>query len=162
MSDDVLKVIPTDSHLVPSEDTHPLAVAFLERRYPDGEMCEAKVYGEVRFVDCGENLEAVVCPECGQHTSLDPFADTERERAWWIAVQEKLEAGGSVEDLRISMLCCNKSVALTSLGFNWPAGFARFELSIWNPNEAGNLSDGELASLADLLQCELTQVRAHY
>lgn len=60
------------------------------------------------------------------------------------------------------MPCCSQSVAATALTFDWPAGFAKFELWMMDPNIAENLDDDQLEKLESVLGCELMQVRAHY
>ena len=44
------------------------------------------------------------------------------------------------------MPCCGASVLFTSLQFDRPAGFAHFELSIWNPNIEGGLPSTQSSS----------------
>jgi hypothetical protein len=46
--------------------------------------------------------------------------------------------------------------------FDWPAGFARFELNVMNPNVKDNLTKTQLLQLEEILGCPLKQVRAHY
>lgn len=161
MSDDVLKLIPTDPEYVPSEEAQQSAVAALERLLPEGEMCEAETYDRVTFIDQGENLEAVICSGCNARLELYEGAQAEAIGSWWGEVMESLEelAPGTIS---VEMPCCRKSVQLVSLRFDWPAGFARFELSIWNPSIEQNLSAEQLTELQQLLGCNLTQVRAHY
>jgi hypothetical protein len=68
----------------------------------------------------------------------------------------------AMEALQTRMPCCHATVPLTTLEFDWPAGFARFELRIWNPNVARDLDQGQLARLEAVLGCRLRQIRSHY
>lgn len=54
------------------------------------------------------------------------------------------------------------NINLTILKFDWPAGFARFELSIWNPGVDGPLSLDIIQKLEDHLKCKLIEIWAHY
>lgn len=161
MSDDVLKIIPDDPEFVPSPNTHKKAVSVLEEMLPDGEMCEAESFDNLQFIDGGENLEAVVCPACGKRVVLNSLTEDHPGMAWWFETERLMETV-LVEKLQTDMPCCNSTVPFTSLTFDWPAGFAHFELCIWNPNIARNLNDSEMAKLEAVLGCKLRQVRAHY
>jgi hypothetical protein len=160
MSDDVLKIIPKNPDFVPPAGTHEAAVRELQR-LTEGETCEAEVYETIAFIDPGENLEAVVCPKCGQKTQFDYFTDDDPGCTWWYELAERLEETPPSE-LHSTMPCCGNTVKMIDLTFDWPAGFARFELSIWNPDRATNLDAQQLARLESILGCELRQVRAHY
>jgi len=128
---------------------------------PDGEMCEAKSFDKLQFIDAGANLEAIVCPACGGRFPLDPYTQNDPGAAWWYETQDVM-ASASIEKVQTTMPCCKATVPFTALEFEWPAGFAHFELSIWNPNIARNLSDAEMGKLEAILGCKLKQVRAHY
>jgi hypothetical protein len=64
MSDDYIKLIPTDTSYVPSKPLRIEAIRLLEQMLPEGEECEAEVYDRVTFIDQGENLSIIVCPSC--------------------------------------------------------------------------------------------------
>lgn len=50
-----------------------------------------------------------------------------------------------------------------SLRYDWPVGFARFEVCAMNPRRARyELDAGELDELAALLGHPITQILAHY
>jgi len=161
MSDDYLKIIPADPHHVPPAECHARAVAYIEKLFPQGEECAADVYDAVQFIDQGENLEAVICPACGARTKIDFFSDRDAGLQWWYELGEEIEQT-SAESIVTAIPCCHTSVRLVDLEFDWPAGFARFEVSIRNPNVAENLSVEQLAELEAVLGCKLRQVRAHY
>ncbi len=161
MSDDVLKIIPADSRFIPSSNTHDRAVTLLEEMLPDGEMCEAKSFETLQFIDAGENHEAVICPACGARLALNSFQENDPAMDWWFETQDAMQ-NLPIETIQTTMRCCNAVVPLTSVHFDWPAGFAHFELCIWNPNIDRNLNDSEMAKLEAVLGCKLRQVRAHY
>jgi hypothetical protein len=161
MSDDVLKIVPTDFEHVPSEEAQQQAILALEEILPDGEMCEAQSYEHIEFIDCGENLQAIECPKCGARTTLNYSSDEDPGMMLWEQINDRLE-NTSPSKARVQMPCCSAEVPLTNLQFDWPATFARFELSIYNPNVSENLTPEQLSRLEDILGCKLIQVRAHY
>lgn len=69
---------------------------------------------------------------------------------------------GDTEGITVTMPCCLRSAPLTSLQFDRPAAFARFELSILDPGIGEDLPQKQLAEFEKILGCELRQVRAHY
>jgi hypothetical protein len=152
MSDDYLKIIPVDVHHVPPGDRHAKAVEYLEHLFPEGEDCAVEVYDAVQFIDQGQILEAVICPACDTRLEIEE---------WWYDLGERMEQEPA-ETIVTTLPCCSASVRLLDLEFDWPAGFARFELSIRNPNVAENLPASKLAELEAILGCRLRQVRAHY
>ena len=161
MSDDVLKIVPADSSHVPPAETHQRAVLALEALLPDGEMCEAQTYDKIEFIDCGENLEAIVCPACVSRTALDYFSEADPGMQLWEQINDRLEDTPPSE-ANIQMPCCSATVPLTAIQFDWPAAFAQFELSIYNPNVSDNLSPDDLSQLEAIFGCKLVQIRAHY
>jgi hypothetical protein len=161
MSDDVLKLIPADPHFVPSAAAQAAAVAALEKLLPEGEMCRAKDFGHVTFIDQGENLESILCPACRTKLSLYGSPESESNCDWWHSIMDNLEEG-DFEGVSGQMPCCGRPVPVTSLQFDWPGGFARFELCIWNPGLGENLTPTQVAEFEAILGCKLLQVRAHY
>jgi hypothetical protein len=157
MSDDVLKLIPADPHFLPAIGAQKVAISALEKLLPEGEMCEAEDYGYVTFIDPGENLEAILCPACDAQLKLYGTPEAAENYNWWHSIVDEL-ADGEFEGVSGEMPCCKKTVPLTSLKFNWPGGFARFELWIWNPGIGENLTQ----EFEAMLGCNLLQIRAHY
>jgi hypothetical protein len=55
------------------------------------------------------------------------------------------------------------AISLDTLRYDWPVGFARFEVSAMNPTRAKyELDAEELANVAALLGHPVAQVLAHY
>jgi len=161
MSDDVLKLIPADPHFVPTEIAQAASIAALEKLLPEGEMCRTEDFGHVTFIDQGENLEAVLCPACGARLPLYGTPEAETNSDWWHSIVDEL-ADEEFEGVSGEMPCCATTVPFTSLSFDWPGGFARFELCIWNPGIRENLTLAQVAEFEAILGCKLLQVRAHY
>lgn len=155
MSSTVLKLIPADRLFQPSREASQRAVQMLRSLLPEGEMWEAEYYDSVDFIDQGENLSAIFCPKCG-HSNTD-----ESSMEWWSKLAENAEEAGNW-DFDVRMPCCGSEIPVTSLTFALPAGFASFELSIWNPDLGRDLKPEELKDFEDCLGCGLKQIWAHY
>jgi hypothetical protein len=154
MSDDVLSVIPTDPHWRPGRaaaDRTAMIIAEMAPGLPGGVDVEIDVtwHDKLTVVDCGANLERISCPLCGDSI------DTE----WWADLLEAHFEDGFAT-LAIEAPCCGGATSLDALNYDWPCGFARFEIAIWNPERAW-FSDEELGALAKALGHPVKQVRAH-
>lgn len=154
MSDDVLSVIPTDPYWQPDQDAGTRAaaiVAELACGTPDDLDVEIDVtwHDGLTVVDCGENLERIGCPHCGASI------DTE----WWADLLEAHCEDGFAT-LAIEVPCCGAGSSLDALDYDWPCGFARFEIAIWNPDRNW-FTDEELTRLAEVLGHPVRQIRAH-
>ena len=161
MSDDYLKVIPAEPAHVPPSHLHQKAVEYLERLLPRSDEFEARTYDEVTFIDQGSNLEAIICPSCGTRLKIESDAQDDPAASWWDDFGDRL--GEARADLVSTTLpCCGATVKATDLIFDWPAGFASFEISVLNPSVAGKLSAAAMADLESILGCKLRQVWAHY
>lgn len=152
MSDDVLSVIPTDPYWQPDQAAADRAAAIvtdLESEAPDDIDVEVTWHDTLTVVDCGENLERIGCPCC--RASID----TE----WWADLLEAHCEDGFAS-LAVRVPCCHAETSLDALEYDWPCGFARFEIAVWNP-ERTQFSHEELATLADGLGHLVRQIRAH-
>ncbi len=133
----------------------------LESFFPEGEEFESEVYDKTEFIDQGENIEAVICPSCQKRLNLDHFNEDDSIGAWWYGLSESMEEA-DLTSITTKMPCCGQTVNLMDIAFDWPAGFARFELNVMNPNVKDNLTKTQLLQLEEILGCPLKQVRAHY
>ncbi len=161
MSLDLLRLIPVDAAYVPNGAARQRAVAALEAMLPEGRNCEAIVHERIQFIDQGENIEAIICPLCATRLPLHDHASFTSNQTWWHHAVDRLEAT-SADQVTVVMPCCSRSTIFASLQFDWPAGFAKFELTIEDASIGENLSAVELKTFEDLLGCRLLQVRAHY
>ncbi|WP_329139004.1 hypothetical protein OG552_32250 [Streptomyces sp. NBC_01476] len=155
MSDNVLSVIPTDPWWQPGREAagraRDLVVTFVDPDAPSGVDVDTDVtwHDTVAVVDCGSNLERIGCPQCGAEI------DTE----WWRDLLDyRCEDGFS--SLAAQVPCCGAETSLDALEYDWPCGFARFEIAVWNPGRLWFTSD-ELTALADALGHPVRQVMAH-
>jgi hypothetical protein len=154
VSDDVLSVIPTDPVWQPERAVGERVAALAEKLapgLPDGVEVEIDVdwYDAIVAVDCGENLERIRCPHCRGCIDREWYADL---------LEAHAEDGFATLDVTVP--CCGAATSLDALDYDWPCGFARFEIAVWNP-ERDWFGDEDLAAFADVLGHPVRQIRAH-
>ena len=156
MSDNYLRLVPSDPALVPSKEVATTFVNLVGNALPDAHEVLAESYGHPVFIDQGANLESIICPSCETTLPLD----SESNRDWWYEVSDDLE-NEDIRAVEVCMPCCGVVVPFEQLRFDWPAAVASFEISILNPNVRA-LPVDLLAELERALGCEIKQVWAHY
>ena len=107
------------------------------------------VRDEIEFVSGMENFEGAFCPFCGTRIDDD----------WW---GNAFDHASKVKfrDLAILSPCCGRSTSLNDLDYRFPAGFARFSLSIHDPNLEG-FSPISVRRIGETLGCAIRQVWEH-
>ena len=161
---------------MPDACTHQQAVQRLEEFFTEHEGVSVRIYPHLEFIDQGENLEAIICPSCAARLVIDYFNEDDPIREWWD--QANLEAdvhhGEDVFELNpgagCRMPCCQAEVKFIDLEFDWPGGFARFELTIDNPQverpidnpQSDTLTPAQLHELEAILGCQLRLIWARY
>jgi len=147
MSDDRLRLIPTDPAWVPDDVALRRAVRVLRTLAPDAGSVRGAVHDEVVFVDAGSNAERIGCPACGAAL----------EEEWWAGRVERAAATGYAR-LAVTTPCCATRTTLNDLDHVWPAGFARAELVVSVPRR-GWLTEEELKQVAAALGHDVREVR---
>jgi hypothetical protein len=153
VSDNVLSIIPTDPHWQPDQTAADRAAAIIAELAPDPDGVDVDInidwHDTITVVDCGANLERIGCPTCGA------LIDTQ----WWSdLLEERCDSG--FDDLTATVPCCGASTRLDALTYEWPCGFARFEIAIWNPGRDW-FTDQEMTAVADALGHPVRQIMAH-
>jgi hypothetical protein len=154
VSDDVLSVIPTDPYWQPDRAAAD-RVAAVAATLASGAFGEVTAAVDITWhdtpalVDCGQNLERIGCPHCG--ASIDTH--------WWA---DRIEAhgGDGFVSLAVVVPCCGVRTSLAVLDYDWPCGFARFQVALWNP-ERDWFDEEESTTLAEALGHPVRQIRAH-
>ncbi|MFD0854314.1 hypothetical protein ACFQ07_18895 [Actinomadura adrarensis] len=154
MSDDVLSIIPTDPRWQPERAAGERAAALAEELapgVPDGVDVEIEVewHDAITAVDCAQNLVRIGCPHCRGSIDRDWYGDL---------LEANVENGFATLDVEVP--CCGAATSLDALDYDWPCGFARFEIAIWNP-ERDWFEEADLARFADVLGHPVRQIRAH-
>jgi hypothetical protein len=149
MSDNILKLIPTVSSYVPTEEAWKKACALFSEYMSDAEAVTCSLLKGVEFIDQGQNWERVTCPFCGQPINEE----------WWAqSMDHSYQTGFS--DLTVSLPCCERSSSLDALIYEWPAGFARAVLEARNPKR--KLDAERISILGQVLGCQLRTIWARY
>ena len=76
MSDEVLRIVPTDPNWQPDDETA-VAVTALIRALTlvdgDGGWTDTRFADQPELIDCGENFQGIRCPACGADLGMDWF-----------------------------------------------------------------------------------------
>lgn len=149
MSDNVLKLIPTSVQCAADSVALKKAVNVLASFFPEAAEVGFESTEQVRFIDPGENLEKIFCPICSNEIDVE----------WW---QEAMSTAHQrhFSDLSIELPCCGAASSLNDLIYHWPAGFARFVLTVRDPN--AGVDRRQLESLEAIVGCTLREIWAHY
>lgn len=106
-------------------------------------------YDKMIFVDCGTNLERIICPSCGERLSFE----------WW-GNRMDIAYQNDFKDLSIKLPCCEKESSLNKLIFDSPCGFSRWVIEIYNP---GSLITKEIKDeIEKKLRENIKEIRCHY
>jgi hypothetical protein len=149
MSDNLLRLIPTDPEYVPPLPAQGNARRALAALFPQAEQIAVRTTPTIEFVDPGGNFERICCPNCG----------AELDVAWWHAAMDHAYAIGFTR-LIVETPCCRWAGSLNDLTYEWPAGFARFVLEARNPN--GTLDQDSLIRLSRIVGHDLHVIWTHY
>jgi hypothetical protein len=149
VSDNFLRLIPTDPDYLPTFDARASAIEKLRLWLPAADEITATATADVEFVDQGGNFERVLCPSCGTELALQDWHDA-MDRA----------AGTAFRDLSMVTPCCGAATSLNDLIYEWPAGFARFVLEAMNPN-ARDLTERQHRELEEVLGTPLRRIWSH-
>jgi hypothetical protein len=151
MEDDpstILRIISTNPSYIPNKQQQQQAKDFLTKIYPKHKTeCISK--DKIEFVDQGQNFDSIVCPFCGKSI----------ETEYWQDAMEKADEN-HFTDLIIITPCCNKHTSLNDLKYITPAGFARFILSVNDPET--EIEEENIVALQKILNTQLRIIYAHY
>ena len=157
MSDSILRLHAADPDYQADAEVAARAKRAAESMFPGADGIDVEVYPKVTLIDCGENLERIVCPHCGATISND----------WWGARMDELADDGWEQadvDASTQSPCCGRPVTLRSLIYDWPMGFARFTVDVWNPSPwpEGQDPNKPAVALGEVLGVSLRGLWAHY
>lgn len=141
MLNDWLVLVPADPHLVPTTSRCELACRHLAASAPRATRVSVTVRDHVAFIDCGGNLERILCPSCRAVIA----------QTWW-----QLRMGDDFaqrEGFRLDAYatpCCSARRTLDELVYDWPAGFGRLSIEATNTS-GGRLADRQVRELEQIL-----------
>ena len=148
MSTSALKIISTDPSYIPLKTQLDNAKKFLSKIYK-AEKTEYITTETIEFVDQGENFVSVSCNLCGREINME---------SWQVEMDKAYKKQFS--DLVFITPCCHKKTSLNDLHYKSPAGFAKFFISIMDPQNG--LTEMEIKQLQDVLGTKLRIVWARY
>jgi hypothetical protein len=157
VSDTILRLYAADPDYRADPPTAARAKDALELMFPGADQIDVEVYPTVTLIDCGENLERIVCPHCGATIGVD----------WWgDRLDELADNGWETADVDAPARSpyCGQPVTLRSLIYDWPVGFARFTIDVWNPSPWPESDDpnGPATALGEAVGVQHAGLWAHY
>ena len=155
MSDNWIRLIPTDALWEPKRSSVDRAVAYVVGLYAgpgdSADEVTAEFYDGVALIDSGVNTSSFTCRVCSSVTDVTWAFEVVNERS------------SDLTDLDVVLPCCGAASNLNDLAYDWPLGFARFEIGVLNGTRARYELDGsELRQVGQLLGHPVRQVLAHY
>lgn len=149
MSDNWIYIIPKDPHFVPALQARQRALDYMRQIVEKTDEVTSELSENVRFIDCGENLERIGCPECAREISCE----------WWRAQMEhQFKEGYTLEPVQVP--CCGARLSLAKLTYDWPQGYALFSVQAMNP-EIADLTTEQLQEFESILGCPVIKVFQH-
>lgn len=148
MSSNIIKIISTDPTFEPTKDNQIIAKKFLTNFYNSSQI-SFEITKDIEFIDQGENLESVSCDLCGHKIELDN----------WQNEMENTHQKQFV-DLTFKTKCCSKTTSLNNLIYKFPAGFAKFVISITDTDV--ELNENQIRDLEKILSTKLRIILVHY
>jgi hypothetical protein len=124
MSDNWIAIVPEDPRYIPTERQRTRGRERFLEIAPDADKIEIRISDDIRFYDCGSNLEKTSCPSC----------PAEIPNEWW---QDRLDDDSDDDGFKLApyvMPCCNAQHTLHELDYDWPQGFGQFAIDAMNPN----------------------------
>ncbi|MBZ0282293.1 MAG: hypothetical protein K8L97_16245 [Anaerolineae bacterium] len=123
MSDHFLILIPDELSYVPEIHAQDKMLQLLRSFGFDDDMIQMTTSESVQFIDQGANFEHILCPLCKNELQLEQ---------WQLLMDAAYRTGFA--QLEVVVPCCSQSTSLNDLIYQWPAGFARFRIEIFNPS----------------------------
>lgn len=149
MSQNILKVIPSSPDFIPSRQAVEKVRNLVSSVFPHATNIDFHFNENSKFVDPGTNFHSISCPFCGSIIDL----------SWWQEAMDQASVD-NFSDLTIEVPCCSRPTSLNDLIYDWPAGFARFILTVFDPD--GDLCSEDVKKIEDALQCRIKKIAAHY
>lgn len=143
-----LRIISSNPSYIPTQEQQQQAKDYLTKVYPAHKI-ESITKDTIEFVDQGQNFDSIICPFCGK----------EIETEYWQDAMEKADKT-HFTDLSMTTPCCKKHTTLNDLRYITDAGFAKYVLSVNDPE--AEMKQSDLSALEKILNTPLKTIYAHY
>ena len=141
MSDDWIRIVPSDPDHVPSDERAQAAVSAVEALISSAEDVTIHAADQIVFIDAGENQGSARCPQCG----------ADLEDAWWAGAMSDSYERSHFAVRRVVLPCCSALSDLNELDYGqWPVTFGRWWIDCRNPAE-GRLAEHQIRQLSEVL-----------
>ena len=148
MSDYIIKIIPENALFCMSTEEAAKTTRWLKQKIAASQIV-CRVTDAPQFVDCGSNLERIICPKCGADISLD----------WWSESMDALYVNGAFRTLMVKTPCCQRDISLNDLDYHFLCGYSCIEYDIHNP--IVNVDDSLIQELEDQFGIKTRIIRCH-
>ena len=149
MSDNWLILIPKHPRYMPPQEVQDQAITLLSAIAPESDEIKVEISDHPRLIDCGANLQNIVCPSCHTKQNFDWWAD---------CVSKEAELKFPLNPMQLP--CCGAVYSLANLVYEWPLGFARFSLEAMNPN-IRDLPQEAVLNFEKILGCSILKIWQH-
>lgn len=122
MSDYIVYMIPKDAYLCIDAEEITKIIFWLKQTFVS-DYITYQTSEFPQFVDCGSNLETLICPICDQTISFD----------WWNNMMNACYDGDQFTTLLVETPCCQKIISLNDIQYHEPCGFSCIVFRIYNP-----------------------------
>jgi hypothetical protein len=148
MSESILKLIPTSPLFIPNPMFQVNVNRHLKSIFVNNEI-KITTTDNIEFIDCGENLEEVICPYCKQPLDIECWSET---------MSSLYESHFTEASFELS--CCNQTSQIFDLVYKENCGFSKFVIEVLNPEK--ELTPVQLFELEKILSCKLKVIKAYY
>jgi hypothetical protein len=150
MSDNILRIVPRDPSFRPSADAEKNVASVLRAMIPSHDSLRVKRHDGITFVDCGENFERAICPQCGDDLTgrLSTLMDVGYRTRF--------------QDRQVVVPCCAAKVDLNDLRYEWPMAFASWSIEVLNPDPLTFISRPDQVLIEAALRSPVRQILARY
>jgi len=153
----ILKIYPENEQYLPDAAQEEDATDVLNEIFSDSGDIDSNSYQDVVYVDAGNSIRSVICPQCG--ASINVSSD-DGLAEWWKKCIEKQQIEGG--DAEIIAPCCNKAVSFKLTATVPATGFARFVIEIHEPEQVKELTAHQLENVGEAIGCSCHQIMAFY
>lgn len=147
MSKNITRIIPKDVGRIPVIKDKKAISRLLDALGITYEAIGVVCTEQIRFIDCGMNLEYVRCRFCHHDVTK-----------WWgeaMSIKALTDFGHRI----VQTPCCHRQTALEDLEYCLDAGFGRFSIEMVN---AGDISYTDMYELSSELGTEMKKIVARY